>query len=423
MLELRDQVIPRGVATSPVVVARAEGAIVEDVDGRRFIDFAGGLGCQNTGHNLPAAVDAIREQLDRYLHQCFMVGMYEPYIELCRRLAELSPCTGEHQKAFLVNTGAEAVENAVKIARVATGRPAVVVFDNAFHGRTLLTMAMTSKLVYRRGFGPLASEVYRVPAPYPYRGVGSDDSIAALEHLFASEVDPASVACVVLETVQGEGGFIPMPADFLARLREICDRHGMLYVDDEVQAGVCRTGPLWAIEHFDVKPDLITIGKSIGGGLPLAGVVGRAEVMDAVHPGGLGGTFGGNPLACVAALAVLDTVSTVAFQAQADALGRRLRSGLEQIAKRVPTVGEVRGIGSMLALELVEDPDTKVPASAQAAATVKAARERGLMLLTCGLYSNVVRILAPIVIGEEDLEAGLHILEESLVDADRRLAA
>ncbi len=417
MLELRERYIPRGLATAPIVVARAEGAIVEDVDGRRFIDFAGGLGCQNTGHNLPVAVEAIHEQVDRYLHQCFMVGMYEPYIELCRRLAELSPCLGEQQKAFLVNTGAEAVENAVKVARTATGRPAVVVFDNAFHGRTLLTMAMTSKLVYRRGFGPLASEVYRVPAPYPYRGVTSDDSIAALEHLFASEVDPASVACIVLETVQGEGGFIPMPGDFLARLREICDRHGILYVDDEVQAGVCRTGPLWAIEHFDVKPDLITVGKSIGGGLPLAGVVGRAEIMDAPHPGGLGGTFGGNPLACAAALAVLDTVSSDGFRAQTDALGRRLRSRLEEIAARVSAVGEVRGLGPMVALELVEDTSTKTPATTLAAATVRAARERGLILLTCGLYSNVVRILVPIVIGDEDLESGLRILEESLVDA------
>ncbi len=423
IVELRERYIPRGLSTAPIVVARAEGAIVEDVDGRRFIDFAGGLGCQNMGHSLPAAVEAIHEQVDRYLHQCFMVGMYEPYVELCKRLAELSPCRGDQQKALLVNTGAEAVENAVKIARAATGRPAVVVFDNAFHGRTVLTMAMTSKLVYKRGFGPLASEVYRVPAPYPYRGATSDDSISALEHLFVSEVAPESVACVVLETVQGEGGFIAMPGDFLARLREICDRHGILYVDDEVQAGICRTGPLWAIENFEVEPDLITIGKSIGGGLPLGGVVGRAEVMDSVHPGGLGGTFGGNPVACAAGLAVLDAASSDGFRARTDELARRLWGRLEEIAERVDAVGEVRGLGPMVALELVEDRRTKAPASKLAAATVVAARARGLMLLTCGLYSNVVRILVPLVITDEDLEAGLQILEESLVDAGGRPAA
>jgi 4-aminobutyrate aminotransferase len=423
LLELRERYIPRGLSTPPIVVAHAKGAIVEDVDGRRFLDFAGGLGCQNTGHNLPAAVEAIHAQVDRYLHQCFMVGMYEPYIEVCRRLAELSPCRGETQKALLVNTGAEAVENAVKIARASTGRPSVVVFDNAFHGRTLLTMAMTSKLVYKRGFGPLAPEIYRVPAPYPYRGITSEDAIRALEHLFASEVAPESVACIVLEPVQGEGGFIPMPPDFLARLREVCDRHGILYVDDEVQSGVCRTGPLWAIEHHAIEPDLLTIGKSIGGGLPLAGVVGRAEVMDAVHPGGLGGTFGGNPVSCAAALAVLDTATSAEFQHRAAALGVRLRASLEEIAGRVAAVGEVRGLGPMLAAELVEDRRTKEPATKLAAATVAAARERGLILLSCGLYSNVVRILVPIVIADDELEAGLRILEESLVEASGRQTA
>src|SRR5206468_12562655 len=237
--EARERYVAAGVATPPLVVARAEGAQVEDVDGKTYIDFAGGLGCQNTGHGLPSAVAAIHEQVDRYLHQCFMVGLYEPYVEVCRRLAELSPCTGEEQKSILVNSGAEAIENAVKIARAATGRPAVVVFENGFHGRTLLTMSMTSKIVpYKRGFGPFAPEVYRAPAPYPYRGISGDDSIAALERLFKADVDPQTVACVVLEPVQGEGGFIPMPPDFPARLAELCARHGILYVDDEVQSGV-----------------------------------------------------------------------------------------------------------------------------------------------------------------------------------------
>ncbi|MCC6224047.1 MAG: 4-aminobutyrate--2-oxoglutarate transaminase [Thermoleophilia bacterium] len=419
-LAAKERWVARGVATGPVAVARAEGAWIEDVDGRRILDFAGGIGCQNTGHNAPAVVEALREQLDRYLHQCFVVGVYEPYVEVCRRLAELSPCRGEEQKSFLANSGAEALENAVKIARAATGRPGVVVFQNAFHGRTLLTMTMTSKLVYKKGFGPFAPEVYRTPAPYPYRGVSAADAIAGLERMFKSDVDPETVACVVLEPVQGEGGFIPMPLDFPPRLRELCDRHGILYVDDEVQAGMCRTGPLWAIEHYGVEPDLLTTGKSLGGGLPLAGVTGRAEVMDAAHPGGLGGTFGGNPLSCVAALAVFDIVSDPAFQARARALGERIRGRLEGIATRVEAVGEVRGLGPMLALELVEDRGTKAPAASLASATAAAALERGVLLLTCGLYSNVVRILVPIVVSEDDLDHGLDVLEEALVVAGTR---
>jgi 4-aminobutyrate aminotransferase / (S)-3-amino-2-methylpropionate transaminase / 5-aminovalerate transaminase len=417
LVEERERYVPRGISPPPLAVARAEGAIIEDLDGRRLIDFAGGLGCHNTGHGLPAAVAAIHEQVDRYLHQCFIVGMYEPYVEVCRRLAELSPCRGEQQKTLLVNSGAEALENAVKIARAATGRPAVVVFDHAFHGRTLLTMAMTSKLVYKRGFGPLAPEVYRAPGPYPYRGVTSDDAIHGLEHLFKSDLDPETVACIVLEPVQGEGGFIVMPSDFPPRLREICDRHGILYVDDEVQSGICRTGPVFAIEHYGVEPDLLTTGKSIGGGLPLGGVTGSAEVMDAVHPGGLGGTFGGNPVSCAAAIAVLDTVASDDFQRSAEELGRRIRARLEDIAGRAEAVGEVRGLGPMLALELVEDRETKAPSAARASAAVAEARERGLVLLSCGLYSNVIRILVPLVIADEDLERGLEILEESLTAA------
>jgi 4-aminobutyrate aminotransferase len=417
VVEARERYVATGVATPPLVVARADGARIEDVDGRTYIDFAGGLGCQNTGHGLPAAVAAIHEQVDRYLHQCFMVGMYEPYVEVCRRLAELSPCRGEAQKSLLVNSGAEAVENAVKIARVATGRPAVVVFDRAFHGRTLLTMTMTSKVVYKRGFGPFAPEVYRAAVPYPYRGVSTDDAIHGLEALFKSDVDPESVACVVLEPVQGEGGFVPMPADFPARLRELCDRHGILYVDDEVQSGVGRTGPVWAIEHYGVEPDLLVSGKSLGGGLPLAGVTGRSEVVDAVGPGGLGGTFGGNPVACAAAMAVLDEVASESFQRRARELGERIREALDGIASRVGAVGEVRGLGPMLALELVADRETKAPASGLASATVVEARERGLVLLSCGLYGNVIRILVPLVIGDEDLARGLELLEESLVAA------
>jgi 4-aminobutyrate aminotransferase / (S)-3-amino-2-methylpropionate transaminase / 5-aminovalerate transaminase len=421
ILDARERYVAAGVATPPLVVARAEGARIEDVDGRSYIDFAGGLGCQNTGHGLPAAVAAVHDQVDRYLHQCFMVGMYEPYIEVCRRLAELSPCRGETQKSLLLNSGAEAVENAVKIARAASGRPAVVVFDRSFHGRTLLTMTMTSKVVpYKRGFGPFAPEVYRAPVPYPYRGVTTDDSIHGLEALFKADVDPQSVACVVLEPVQGEGGFIPMPLDFPPRLKELCERHGILYVDDEVQAGVGRTGPVWAIEHYGVEPDLLVSGKSLGGGLPLAAVTGPGEIVDAVPAGGLGGTFGGNPLACAAALAVLDEVAGEDFRRRAEELGDRIRAGLDGIATRVEAVGEVRGLGPMLALELVEDRETKAPAAALASATTAAARDLGLVLLSCGLYGNVIRILVPLVVSDEDLDRGLELLEEALVDAGAR---
>ena len=420
--DARGRYVARGVATPRLVVARANGARVEDVDGRTYLDFAGGIGCQNTGHRFEPVVAAIHEQVDRYLHQCFMVGTYEPYVEVCRRLAELSPCAGPAQKSLLVNSGAEAIENAVKIARAATGRPAVVAFENAFHGRTLLTMAMTSKVVYKRGFGPFAPEVYRAPAPYPYRGVSTDDAVHGLERLFKSEVDPETVACVVLEPLQGEGGFIPMPSDFPPRLAELCARHGILYVDDEVQSGVGRTGPVWAIERYDVEPDLLVSGKSLGGGLPLAAVTGRAEVMDAVAPGGLGGTFGGNPVACAAAVAVLEAVSEPAFRERSEELGRRLRARLDRLATRFDAVGEVRGLGPMLALELVTDRESREPAGALAAAVVEKAFDRGLLLLLCGLYANVVRLLPPLTISDEDADAGLELLEESLVDAGARAA-
>ena len=434
----RGRYVSAGVSTPRLVVARADGARVTDVDGREFVDFAGGIGCQNTGHRFAPVVDAIHRQADLYLHQCFMVGVYEPYVDTCRLLAELSPCAGAFrdlpspeardqaagfrsreippgeqknaQKSILVNSGAEANENAVKIARAATGRPAVIVFDNAFHGRTLLTMTMTSKVhPYKAGFGPFAPEVYRAPAPYPYRGVSTDDAIEGMKKLFKSEVDPQTVACALLEPVQGEGGFVPMPPDFPARLAELCREHGILYVDDEVQSGVGRTGKMWAIEHYEgVEPDLLVSGKSVGGGLPLAAVTGRAELMDAVPPGGLGGTFGGNPLSCAAAVAVLEAVRDPEFLAGAARLGEQLRTRLEGIASRHPAIGEVRGLGPMLAFELEErTPD-------RAKAIVDAAFERGLLLLACGLYGNVIRLLPALTISDEELEEGLGLLEESL---------
>jgi 4-aminobutyrate aminotransferase len=412
--EERSRYVTAGVSTPQLVVAEAEGARITDVDGRTFVDFAGGIGCQNTGHRHPAVVEAIKAQADRYLHQCFMVGTYAPFVDVCKRLAELSPCGDGEQRSILVNSGAEAVENAVKIARAATGRPAVVVFENAFHGRTLLAMTMTAKVMpYKKGFGPFAPEVYRAPAPYPYRGVSSDDAIAGLEELFIAAVDPQTVACVVLEPVQGEGGFIAMPPDYPARLQELCRKHGILYVDDEVQAGVGRTGRMWAIEHYDgVEPDLLVSGKSLGGGLPLAGVTGRAEVMDAVHAGGLGGTFSGNPLSCAAAQAVLDIVTEPGFLEQATKLGEKLRARLDDIASRRPEIGEVRGLGPMLAFEFVE----RSPGRAKA--VVAEAFERGLVLLSCGLYGNVIRLLPPLTITDEELDEGLALLEESLAAGD-----
>jgi 4-aminobutyrate aminotransferase len=405
----RERHVARGVATTPLVVARAEGARIWDVDGREYVDFAGGLGCQNTGHGFAAA--AVHEQVDRYLHQCFMVGMYEPYVDVCRLLGETWPGEAE-TKSLLVNSGAEAVENAVKIARVATGRTTVIAFDHAFHGRTNLTMALTSKVVpYKRGFGPFAPDVYRAPAPYPYRGVTTDDALVALSHLFKQDVDPGQVACVVLEPVQGEGGFIVMPEDFPRRLKEVCDEHEILYVDDEVQSGCGRTGPVWAIEQYGVEPDLIVSGKSLGGGLPLAGVTGRVEVMDAVPPGGLGGTFGGNPVACAAAIAVLEEVRTEQFRARAEAIGERVRGRLEDVVAQSHLAGEVRGLGPMAALELAE------PTPELASLVTAAARERGLVLLSCGIYGNVIRILVPLSISDELLDRGLGLLEESLGDA------
>ena len=404
--ETRERLVPRGVATTDLVVTRAEGATLWDAEGNELLDFAGGIACQNLGHNPEAVVRAVHDQVDRYLHQCFMVGMYEPYVEVARRLDELWP-GGSATKTLLVNSGAEAVENAVKIARAATGRPGVIVFDRAFHGRTNLTMAMTSKLVYKQGFGPLAPEVYRAPAPYPYRGVSVEDALAGVELLFSQDVSPDAVACVVLETVQGEGGFIPMPSEFVQALRELCDRHGIVYVADEVQSGCSRTGTVWAIEHAEVEPDLIVSGKTLGGGLPLAAVTGRAKLMDAPHSGGLGGTFGGNPVSCAAACAVLDQLAEPGFRERAEAVAQVMRSRLDELASRHGEIGEVRGLGSMLALELAgRSPD-------RAREITVAAREQGLLLLSCGLYGNVIRLLPPVTATDEELERGLGILEDA----------
>src|SRR3954464_5985189 len=408
--DARERLVPRGIATTDLVVARAEGATLWDAEGNELLDFAGGIACQNLGHNGEAVVRAVHEQVDRYLHQCFMVGMYEPYVEVARRLDELWP--GESAtKTVLVNSGAEAVENAVKVARAATGRPGVIVFDRAFHGRTNLTMAMTSKLVYKHGFGAPAPEVYRAAAPYPYRGVSTEDALAGLELLLKQDVSPDAVACVVLETVQGEGGFIPMPAEFVQALKKVCERHGIVYVADEVQSGCGRTGTVWAIERLGVEPDLLVSGKTLGGGLPLAAVTGKAELMDAPHPGGLGGTFGGNPVSCAAACVVLDALAEPGFPERAETVGHLIRGRLEGIAEEQRAIGEVRGLGPMLAIEFVEKSGDETKA-----VTTKA-RENGLLLLSCGLYGNVIRLLPPLTATEEELERGLDILEQAVISS------
>jgi 4-aminobutyrate aminotransferase len=412
----RDRYVAKGVSIQPIFAHSAHGARLTDVDGKEYIDFAGGIGVLNLGHTPEAVVAAIKQQADSLLHACFPVAGYQPYLDVCQLLCENTP--GTHaKKAVLVNSGAEAVENAVKIARYFTGRPAVITFDRGFHGRTLLAMTLTSKLVYKRGMGPFAPEVYRAPAPYPYRGITTEDALDALDWMFKATVDPASVAAVILEPVQGEGGFTVMPPEFIQGLAERCAAYGILYIDDEVQAGMGRTGTLWGIEHSGVVPDLITVGKSIASGMPLAGVVGRADVIDSVHPGGLGSTYGGNPVACAAGVESLRAITDPAFLALAKERGEVIMGRLNEMAGRVEAIGEVRGIGPMAAIELVKDRESKEPNADLAAATVAGALERGLILLKTGIYDNVLRILVPISAPDDDLEAGLDRLEEALVAA------
>ncbi len=416
LLAMRDTYVARGVSLAPIVADHAHGAKLVDVDGKEYIDFAGGIGVLNLGHTPDAVVAAIKEQADALLHSCFPVAAYEPYLEVSKLLCEHSP--GTHaKKAVLVNSGAEAVENAVKIARYHTGRDAVITFDRGFHGRTLLAMTLTSKLVYKKGMGPFAPEVYRAPAPYPYRGVSTADALKGIEFMFKAHVDPQAVACMILEPVQGEGGFTVMPAEFIQGLKSLCEQHGIVYISDEVQSGMGRTGKLWAIEHSDVIPDMMTVGKSLAAGMPLAGVVGRAEIIDSVHPGGLGSTYGGNPVACAAAVESIRAIAGEEFLAQATEFGERVMRRLHEMADRHAVIGEVRGIGPMAAIELVKDRDSREPASEVAAATVAGALERGLLLLKTGIYDNVLRILVPITATEEELTLGLDRLEESLVAA------
>lgn len=421
MLRRREAAIPRAVFnTAQVFIASGEGAETVDIDGNRFIDFAGGLGCLNIGRGNERVLAAVHEQVDAFLHECFHVAMYPGYVELAETLNRVTP--GEHQKkTMLANSGAEAVENAVKIARYATGREAVVCFSNGFSGRTLMGMTLTAKeMPYKHGFGPFAPEVYRVPFPYTYRPpFGDSESVghACAEHLadvIDSEIGADRVACIVIEVVQGEGGFVVAPQDFMIDLRSICSDRGILLIDDEIQTGIGRTGKLFGIEHYGVVPDIVTTAKSLAAGLPLSGVTGPAEIMEAPHVGGLGGTYGGNPVACAAALAVLAELEETDLLERATRHGQMIRARLDPLQDAMSMVGEVRGLGPMVGLELVTDKKTKEPAKLAAAAVLKRCHERGLLILKAGTYDNVVRMLAPLAITDEKLESGLDILVEAL---------
>ena len=401
--------------TFPVVAADARGALLTDVDGNVFIDFTGGVGCLNVGHAHPHVVAAAQEQLERFAHTDFTVVPYEIYAALAERLLERAPFNGPAKAAFF-NAGAEAVENAVKFARLYTRRPGVIAFEGAFHGRTLLALSLTSKThPYKVGLGPFSSEVYRVPFPNAYRGPSTAEALAALRRAFVTLVAPENVAAIVVEPVQGEGGFMPAPAEFLQGLREICDRHGIVLVVDEVQTGFARTGRFFAVEHSGVEPDLITVAKSIAMGLPLSGVLGKAEIMDAAHEGAVGGTFVGNPVAIAAALAVLDVIEDEGLVERANVIGETIRARMESWQARWPQIGDVRGVGAMLALELVTDPETKEPAADLATRVIAAATERGLLLLRAGAYGNCIRVLVPLVIGDGELDEALGVWEDALL--------
>lgn len=398
----------------PIVAAEARGATILDVDGNTFLDFVGGVGVMNVGHNHPKIIEAVHEQADRFLHTDFTVVAYELYISLAERLGALVPIAGEKRGAFF-NAGAEAVENAVKLARLHTGRHAVIAFDGAFHGRTLLALTMTSRThPYKTGLGPFAPEVYRAPFPNAYRGPDSKAALASLERMFQTHVPADHVAAIVFEPQQGEGGFIPAPPEFVRGLRRLCDEHGIVLVADEVQTGFGRTGRMFAMEHFDVEADLIVLAKSIGAGLPLSAVIGRALIMDGAHEGAIGGTFIGNPVALAAAVAVLDVFEEEELVQRAAAIGEIVRTRMLEWKARWSEVGDVRGLGAMLAIELVRDPATKMPAPELAEAVIGEALRRGLILLKAGLHGNCIRVLCPLTISDGELDEGLVVWDDAL---------
>ncbi|QYD72201.1 4-aminobutyrate--2-oxoglutarate transaminase [Paraburkholderia edwinii] len=418
----KDAATPRGVGvTCDFFAERAENAELWDIEGRRFIDFASGIAVNNTGHRHPKIVAAIRAQLDRFTHTAYQVVPYASYVELAEKINRRAPGDAPKKTAFFT-TGAEAVENAIKIARAATGRPGVIAFSGAFHGRTLMGMALTGKVApYKVGFGPFPSDVFHAPFPNPLHGVTTEDSLRALDTLFKADVDPKRVAAIIFEPVQGEGGFYQAPADFVRALRQLCDQHGILMIADEVQTGFARTGKLFAMHHYDVAPDLMTMAKSLAGGMPLSGVVGRADIMDAPAPGGLGGTYAGNPLAVAAALAVLDIIDEEQLCERANRLGERLKTRLGDLQRSVPQIADVRGPGAMVAVEFCR-PGTHEPDAEYTRRVQARALERGLLLLVCGVYSNVIRFLFPLTIQDAVFDEALGILDDVLKENHRAAA-
>jgi len=418
LMERRNAAVARGpFHSTPIFAAKTEGAMIEDVDGNRYLDFAGGIGCLNIGHRDGRVLDALRKQLDQFLHVCFSVTPYESYIAIAEKLNALAP--GKFaKKTMLVNSGAEAVENAIKIARAYTKRPAVICFEDAFHGRTLMAMSLTSKPhPYKAGFEPMATDIHRIPFAYGYRhasGTTAEEFAHHLEDAFKRQVASESVAAVIAEPVLGEGGFVVPPRDYFALLHKVCKKHGILFIADEVQSGIARTGKWFASEHFGIEPDLLVSAKSLGGGMPLAAVTGRAEVMDAPGVGGLGGTFGGNPLCCVAALAALETIEKDGLLMRSTEIGKRFESRARSWQKKWELIGEVRGLGGMCAIELVRDPRTKEPADTETKELSKYCYEHGVINITAGTFGNVMRILVPLVITDALFDEGLDVMEAGL---------
>ena len=415
ILERKERVVAEPLSIyMPVVIAEGRGATLTDVDGNTFIDFTGGVGCLNVGHSHPRVVEAAQQQLERFSHTDFTIVPYEVYVTLAERLLAASPFSTPAKAAFF-NAGTEAIENAIKFARAHTGRPAVIAFEGGFHGRTLLSLSLTSKThPYKAGLGPFAPEVYRVPFPNDYRGPTATEALETLERTLITQVAAETVAAIVIEPVQGEGGFVVAPREFMEGVRRICDEHGIVMVVDEVQTGFGRTGKLFAIEHYGIEPDLMTIAKSIAAGLPLSGVLGKAEIMDAPGDSAIGGTYVGNPVAQAAALAVLDVFEEEEINDRARQIGETIRARMDSWRERWPQIGDVRGLGAMLAIELVRDPATKEPDADTASAIVEAASGRGLLLLKSGIYSNCIRVLAPLVLTDAEVDEALAVWEEAL---------
>ncbi|MFL1517545.1 4-aminobutyrate--2-oxoglutarate transaminase [Pseudomonas prosekii] len=413
LMKRREAAVPRGVGQiHPIFAESAKNATVTDVEGREFIDFAGGIAVLNTGHVHPKIIAAVTAQLNKLTHTCFQVLAYEPYVELCEKINAKVPGDFD-KKTLLVTTGSEAVENAVKIARAATGRAGVIAFTGAYHGRTMMTLGLTGKVVpYSAGMGLMPGGVFRALYPNELHGVSVDDSIASIERIFKNDAEPRDIAAIIIEPVQGEGGFYVAPKEFMKRLRALCDQHGILLIADEVQTGAGRTGTFFAMEQMGVSADLTTFAKSIAGGFPLAGVCGKAEYMDAIAPGGLGGTYAGSPIACAAALAVMEVFEEEHLLDRCKAVGERLVTGLKGIQAKYPVIGEVRALGAMIAVELFVDGDSHKPNAAAVASVVAKARDKGLILLSCGTYGNVLRVLVPLTSPDEQLDKGLAIIEE-----------